>query len=875
MRNTLIPGKTSRKTSSPENIYFPLFYVFTAILGLVLFATACIWIRLLNEENHRADHELQMALLSEQIDQSIAYRFQVIQALSINRQVTDVLEGKSVLDNAEIRLALNTANEIAHSELIWIMNEKGIVRSSSDFKGRTLTGTDYSFRPYFISSITGKTDIFPAVGAVTQTKGLYLSMPIQLKGKKHPLGVIAIKINIQEIEALLQASDKITALVSPDGVIFSASRPDWIFHTLLPLSRQTLSRFRSTKQFGGHPLPELALDLNGEEIFLDKKRYQIFKQPLQISGWKIISCCPGSSDFSLTDLQKIIIGTTVGVTGSLAVLVFFLLINIHRRRKIETKLRQAKKKYYSIFQNAIVGIYQSTAEGRFLEASPSIARILGYETPEELIRTITSIETQVYVDPEDYREFNRLLFKNSRYEGFQTRFYKKDGREIWVSLSARVVRDRHGFIDFLEGFSVDITKRKEAQEALRREHDITARIMETSPVGITLVNEAGRITFANTKAEQILGIPASEITQLRYSDPRWKISDFGGRPFPQENLPFSVVRRTALPVQDIRYAIRRNDGNRALVSINSAPIFDQSGSVAGMVSTIEDITQKVAAENEAQLHLQQLIHADRMISLGILVSGIAHEINNPNTFIMSNAYLFADAWKQSQTILDEYYAENGDFLIGGIAFSHFREKVPTLCDRIIEGSRRIKTIVREMRHYSRDNTDMAFRAVNLNDVFKSARILLSNMIRKSTNHFQVDLEESLPSIRGSFQQMEQVVINIIQNACQALSGAEESIHIQTFFDSRTNRVSLVCKDQGEGIPEKSIDYLTDPFFTTKRDTGGTGLGLSISAKIVSEHKGQISFDSEVGGGTTVTLCFPAGNDTDGSDGNPRVSGDTA
>lgn len=234
---------------------------------------------------------------------------------------------------------------------------------------------------------------------------------------------------------------------------------------------------------------------------------------------------------------------------------------------------------------------------------------------------------------------------------------------------------------------------------------------------------------------------------------------------------------------------------------------------------------------------------DRMISMGIMASGVAHEINNPNTFILTNAQLLDDAWKNMTGILDSYCQEKGDFRIGKIAYSDFKNSVPTVCARIIDGSRRIKRIVEELRHFSRKDSKPVTQQLHLNEVIRSAEILLANMIKNSTHNFVKELDETIPCIRGSSQRLEQVVINILQNSCQALTDPSQQIFISTSFDSSTGEVILICRDQGVGINEKELKYVYDPFFTTKRETGGSGLGLSISSTIVSEHQGSMDTNS--------------------------------
>lgn len=135
--------------------------------------------------------------------------------------------------------------------------------------------------------------------------------------------------------------------------------------------------------------------------------------------------------------------------------------------------------------------------------------------------------------------------------------------------------------------------------------------------------------------------------------------------------------------------------------------------------------------------------------------------------------------------------------------------------------------------------------------------LVDVAIRKFTNNFSVDYAEALPAVFGNEQRLEQVVVNLVMNAGQALPDPSRAIALQTGYDAGSGRVLLTVRDQGSGISPEHLKHLTDPFFTTKRESGGTGLGLSISANIIKDHGGEIAFDSRIGEGTTVTLSLPA------------------
>lgn len=835
---------------------WPAFIVFLTILLVFLITFIYVGQRLLREENQRKAHELNVDLLSQQINHHLSKRLQVILTLSLNRHVKDVLKRIAEPDNPRIRLALNTANEVAHSELILVFDREGTVISSTNNKTNSLTGFNYSFRPYFKKSIDGQNAIFPAVGAITKTRGLYMSAPVFVNGERRPSGVIALKIPISEAESILQKQSDKTALVSPDGIILSSNEPEWIYRSIRPISDEIRKRLLSTRQFGEKKIKNMELDLSRNYTSIDGFRHHVLWMPLPITGWKILSCRTKKAIIPLPPIHRYILTTAVCVFGGLALLIFFLGANIHRRRRTERMLHKTEEKYYNIFKNATMGIFQSTPDGRFIEASPSLADILGYDNSSEMISHVEDIGSEIYVHSEDRKLFISLLEAQGRVNGFETRFFRKDGDIIWVSLTGRMVSGDMVLGRYLEGFCLDITEKKQAEEALRREKDIVSRVMETSPVGIMLVDDHERITFANSRAEEILNLERDRKDPKHYSQPQWKIADINGQMLLESETPNAKVKKTGESLNDARVYIKWPEGKKVLLSLNIAPLFDKNQNITGMVSVFEDITEKVKAQKESAMRQQQLMLADRMISLGILTSGVAHEINNPNTFIMANAQLLDDAWREACAILDQYYQVNGDFSIGGLRYSKFREKFPQLSMQIIKGARKIKRIVKELRDFSYPDTDNLMEGVNVNEVIRSAEILLANMIKQSTHRFVLKLDSNLPLIKGNFQRLEQVIINLLQNSCQALPSVDRGISIETRHEPNENEVVIVCQDDGIGIPEYHLRYVTDPFFTTKRDAGGTGLGLSISLNILRELGGSMNIHSRPGEGTRITLHIP-------------------
>jgi len=273
-----------------------------------------------------------------------------------------------------------------------------------------------------------------------------------------------------------------------------------------------------------------------------------------------------------------------------------------------------------------------------------------------------------------------------------------------------------------------------------------------------------------------------------------------------------------------------------------------------------DLTKEVAerkhAEEELRLNQQQLIQADKMAALGVLVSGVAHEINNPTGLILlevGNLKRFlADALK----VLDGYCRENGDFGCGGLPYSRMREEVPRSLEKLQDSGRRISRIVSDLKDFARQGEGEINTGIDLNAVLRAAVRLVEPSLVKATAHFSEEYAPELPPVRGNAQRIEQVLVNLIINACQALPDRERAIEVRTRHDAARSLIQVQVRDEGAGILPEDLSRLTDPFFTTKRDFGGTGLGLSVSSGIVKAHGGALTFASTPGLGTTVTVTLP-------------------
>ena len=186
-----------------------------------------------------------------------------------------------------------------------------------------------------------------------------------------------------------------------------------------------------------------------------------------------------------------------------------------------------------------------------------------------------------------------------------------------------------------------------------------------------------------------------------------------------------------------------------------------------------------------------------------------------------------------------------------------RDEIPHLFSEMLDGAKRIKRIVEDLKDFARQDDSDLCDTVQVNQVVETAVRLVENSIRKATSRFEVAYAEALPPVRGNPQRIEQVVVNLVLNACQALDRKEQGIFVRTRHDPEADTVVFEVRDEGRGVSPENLSHLCDPFFTTKRESGGTGLGLSISDGIVKEHGGTLDFTSEPGRGLTVVLSLPA------------------
>jgi len=434
--------------------------------------------------------------------------------------------------------------------------------------------------------------------------------------------------------------------------------------------------------------------------------------------------------------------------------------------------KQAEANYRGIFENAVEGILRTTANGRFLGCNPATAAILGYGSPAELVQAVPSI-TQLYVSPQRRLELYKLMLENGEVKNFEVEMYCRDGGRRWVTISSRAAFDEQGEILYVDGMLQDISKRKQAEKALRE---------------------------LNEELEQ------------------------------------RVAART-----------------RELETAN-AGLQQLAGQLEG-------------AYNDLKSAQSQMLQQEKMASIGQLAAGVAHEINNPVGFVMSNLNslrkytekLLAFIGSQDRAIreITDPAAQRQQALLEGLAAERKSLKIDyiaadalDLVEESLEGTERVKRIVQNLKNFSR--VDLAEnQPADLNQAIESTLQIVANEIKyKATVHREYG---EIPLTLCNTGELNQVFTNLLINAGQAL-GEPGEITIRTWAEG--GNIFLVFADSGCGMPPEISRRIFEPFFTTKEVGKGTGLGLSITYDIIKKHRGDIQVTSEKGKGTTFTIRLP-------------------
>lgn len=488
--------------------------------------------------------------------------------------------------------------------------------------------------------------------------------------------------------------------------------------------------------------------------------------------------------------------------------------------------------------------------GRFIECNQAALQLLGLEAEEQLIgiqpcdcSPLRQVDGRLSSEKADEILSSALRGGSCH---FEWRHVRKDSSIVPVEVTLTKLHLGEG--EALYTTWRDLTDQESLRAALRESEALFRELFEQSEDAIILLDPATwRIIDVNPSAFRLYGYSKQSLL-------RGGIQLFMEAAESERFMKAVCSQSGTSGVRLEGCSHVTNDGKELLVTTKCRPVTFHSKAL--LYCRFRDTTHELRLQEEATLIENKLIHTNKMTSLGTLVSSVAHEINNPNNFIMLNSSLLNEAWVDVVRVLEDYTREQVDVRLAGLPFDEMKEGVSRLISGVMDGSRRINSLVDNLKGFSQQTQKSSKGPVNINNVIGMATSMLSGHIKKYTNNFKLILDETIPDIQGNSQRLEQVVINLILNALQALPSKESAVRVISRFEKEERVVTIRVEDEGAGIPADVLPRIREPFFSTKTNAGGTGLGVYISHSIVRGHNGSLVFESSEGQGTKAIITLP-------------------
>ncbi len=514
----------------------------------------------------------------------------------------------------------------------------------------------------------------------------------------------------------------------------------------------------------------------------------------------------GVSEYHNDVLQRSYLVSTSRIAGSTEAQTVHVLKDITDRREVELRYRE-------LFDNIHEGLFFSTPGGRFVEVNDALVKMLGYESREELLQV--DIRKQLHLGAAQHDRFIKAIEEHGAMRNFECPLMRKDGKIIYTLQNCYAVRDAGGRSMQYRGLILDISEVKTFQTELQRQRDFNLKILNNTQSVIIVCDTVGLITYGNERCAVACGYDP----QTLVGTPLANLVAAEGR-----DMFIRAIDSTSEgeQVESLEIPLQCADGRIIRHSVTLSPMRDEQGGVTSIIALMTDIT-------DASMLQAKLIHSEKMAAVGQLVSGVAHEVNNPLTAIMGYADLL--------TTTEELPAEaRRDLSI------------------ILQEAQRTKQIVQNLLSFARQTAPHR-EPVNLNAVL--ARTLQLRQY-DFVNH-GVDVREqydaNLPPVYGDPQQLQQVFLNVVNNAYDAVREVTRVPVVKISTSAANGMVEVRISDNGPGI--SLPDRIFDPFFTTKEVGKGTGLGLSICYGIMREHGGEITcINLPNGEGATFTVKLP-------------------
>ncbi len=520
--------------------------------------------------------------------------------------------------------------------------------------------------------------------------------------------------------------------------------------------------------------------------------------------------------------------------------------------------RLAEESYRKLFEGSVDGIYVTTPGGALLNANPALARIMGYEAPQDLINGIGDIAETVYVHAAARDEYQWLMQRDGVVREFEYQVRARDGSILWLSDSATVVRNEAGEVIRYEGTLRDITDQKRAEDAIAEGRRLLQQVIDTVPAVINVKNKQLRYVLMNRYMAGIFGVEPGDAIGRTTSE---LMSRYGAKKTDANDKQVLAAGR-GLGFYEEEYMDASGHMRQWLV--NKLPLLDSDGEIENIVTVALDIGERKRGELEmrkakdaAEAALRNLretqnslIEAEKLAALGRLVAGVAHEVNNPVGISLTVA---SSLERKTALFADEVGRGN----LKRSSLNEFLETSRDAASQLVANLNRAAELIQSFKQVAADRNYSDQRIFDLGDLTEQVVMSLRPGLRKHHLTLSVDCQPNLTmnSYPGPYGQ---VLTNLFLNSVAHAfpDGKPGAVDIQVRESGKDN-VEILFSDNGCGMSLDVRRRAFDPFFTTRRDQGGTGLGLHIVYSIVTNRLGgRLDLDSEPGGGTRIQIILP-------------------
>lgn len=533
----------------------------------------------------------------------------------------------------------------------------------------------------------------------------------------------------------------------------------------------------------------------------------------------------------------------------------FVARDVSASEKIRETLLVVEGKYKSIFDNAPVGIFQSTPEGTYLSVNKTMATIFGFTSTDEMIQHYHDIGSQMCVDPEDRARLIVEGLEKSEVPPREHLLLRRDNSTFWGRMRGRVVRDTDGRVHYFEGFMEDVTASRNARDSLVRSEQRFRNLAENMSQGLIQTDSKGNIGYCNKHFCSIVRKNHEEVI----------CSDFVEYVHEDDmDCCAGIFENESCVIPGSRYDLRMKVGDDVRFTlVTPVALKSNEGECLGFWLLVMDTTERRMLES-------QLLQTQKLEAIGQLAAGIAHEINTPTQYVMNNMWFIKEGMEQLENALGAYRSlgTQPDSVPDWTALatmeeerqiSFYLDELPAAISETLQGLDRISAIVNSVKQFAHPGHDRQ-QEIDLNTLIEQT-VTVSRNEWKYVAETITDLAPDLPPVVCSSQEIGQVLLNLVVNAAHAImaaprpDGAVGRITISTRCVE--NMVEIRVQDTGTGIPPHAREHLFEPFFTTKPVGQGTGQGLFIAHRVVvKDHGGTIRFETESDRGTTFIVTLP-------------------